>query len=182
MSSLRQNIDHSLDKIRGLGYPERAAISDTARRLIGIDALDRYVGDRDVVGPGADAEKSGRVFGRVRARVKGAVIGQYTNAQGGDAALLGRRDLAAHMVVAGEGRRLQILHAVFYPLDRYAEHDRGDDRADVARVDPDLVTKPAADIGRDNADLVLGDAGDQRGYGAHGVRRPKRAPNRQAAA
>jgi hypothetical protein len=119
----RQNIDHPLDEVRRLGHPERAAIRDTPRRLIGIDALDRHMGDRDVVGPGADAEKSGRIFGRVGAGVKRAVIGQYMAAQCGDAALLGGRDFAAHVVVAGESCRLQILHAVFDPLDRHAKHD-----------------------------------------------------------
>jgi len=33
------------------------------------------MGDRDIVGTGADAEKSGRVFCRVGAGVKGTVIG-----------------------------------------------------------------------------------------------------------
>src|SRR5262249_21336256 len=44
----RQNIDHALNKIRRLCHSERAAIRDTARRLVRIDALDHHMGDWDV--------------------------------------------------------------------------------------------------------------------------------------
>ena len=50
-------------------------------------------------------------------------------------------------------------------------HDRGDDRADIARIDADLVAEAAADVGRDHVDLVLRNAGEQRGHGADDVRR-----------
>jgi hypothetical protein len=71
---------------------------------------------------------------------------------------LGRRDLALHPVVAGEGGGHQVVHPVLDPFHRLAGDDRGDDGADVARIDADLVAEAAADVGRDDADVVLGDA------------------------
>ena len=59
--------------------------------------------------------------------------------------------------------------------------DRGDDRADVARIGADLVAEAAADVGRDDVDLVLGDLRDQRADRADDVRRLERAPQRQLA-
>ena len=72
--------------------------------------------------------------------------------------------------------------AVLHPLDRLADHQRGDDRADVAGVDRHLVAEAAADVGRDDPDLVLGQAGDQRVDGAVGVRRLAGRPEGQLAA
>ena len=76
----------------------------------------------------------------------------------GDPPVAGRRDLAAHVVVAGERRGHQVLRAVLHPLDRRAHHARGDHGAHVAGVEPDLVAEPAADVGRHDADPVLRDA------------------------
>ena len=77
----RQHIDHPLDEVGGFGHPERAAIGDAARRLVGVDAVDRQMGDRNVIGTGADAEEAGRVLGRVGAGVERAVIGEHMAAQ-----------------------------------------------------------------------------------------------------
>ena len=59
--------------------------------------------------------------------------------------------------------------------------DRGDDRTDIARIDADLVAEAAADVGRDDADIVLRDVGDQRGHRAHRVRRLEGAPDGELA-
>ena len=56
---------------------------------------------------------------------------------------------------------------------------RADDRADVARVDRHLVAEPAADVRRDDPDLVLGQAGDQRVQRAVRVRCLGGAPDRE---
>ena len=109
------------------------------------------------------------------------MVGQHVHSEAGDPAVPGRRELAGHVVVAGERRRRKVLDPVLDPFDRDAEHDRGDDRADVARIDADLVAEAAADVGRDDVDLGLGNAGQQRGHGAHDVRRLERAPDRELA-
>ncbi len=47
-----------------------------------------------------------------------------------------------------------------------------------ARIKADLVAKAAADVRRDDADLVLGDSGDQRRNGANGMWRLESPPHR----
>jgi len=85
------------------------------------------------------------------------VIRQRVAAQAGHLAVLGGGDLGGHVVVAREGGRRQVLDAVLDPLHRFAGYDRGDDRADIARIGADLVAEAAANVGRDDMDLVLGD-------------------------
>ena len=72
------------------------------------------------------------------------------------------RQLAVHVVVAGEAGRDQVAGAVLDPLHRPADQERGGRRDDVARVDRHLVAEAAADVRRDDPDLVLGQAGDDR--------------------
>ena len=129
---LGQDVHRPLDAIGRLGDPERAAIGDAARRLVGVDAVDRDMRDREVVGAGDDVEEAGRPFRWVGAGVEGAVVGDGVDAEAGHLAVLGRRDLGRHVVVAGEGGGRQVLDAVLDPLHRQAGDDRGDDGADVA--------------------------------------------------
>ena len=178
---LRQDVHGALDAVGGLGDAERAAIGDAARRLVGVDAVDRAVGDREVVGAGDDVEEPGRPLAGIGAGVEGAVVGQHMHAQARDLAVLGRGDLRGHVVVAREGGGRQILDPVLDPLHRPARHDRGDDGADIAGIGADLVAEAAADIGRDDVDLVLGDLRDQRRHRADDVRRLEGAPHRQLA-
>ena len=177
----RQHVDHALDEVGRLGHPERAAVGDPARRLVGVDAVDGEIRHRDVVAAGADVEEAGRELGRVGAGVEGAVVGGGVAPEAGDPAVLRRGDAPVHGVVAGEAGGHQVLHPVLDPLHRLAGDDRGDDGADVARVDRDLVAEAAADVGGDDADVVLGDAGDERGDGADRVRGLEGAPDGQLA-
>ena len=176
-----EHVDHPLDEVRRFGDPERAAVGDPARRLVGVHAVHGHVGGRDVVGPGTDVKEPGRKLRRIGAGVEGPVVGDDVALESRDPAVPGRRDLAGHVVVAGEGGRGQVLDAVLDPLDRHAGHDRGDDRADVARIDPDLVAEAAADVRRDDPDVVLRDVGDEGRDGAHRVRRLERAPDGELA-
>ena len=57
-----QDVDHALDHVHGFGDPERAAVGDAARRLVGVDAVYLDVRRREVVRPGGDAEEAGREF------------------------------------------------------------------------------------------------------------------------
>ena len=177
----REHVDHPLDEVARLGHPERAAVRDAAGRLVGVHAVDRDVRRGDVVRAGADVEEAGRPLGRVRAGVEGAVVRDGAARQPRDAAVLGRADAALHVVVAGEGGRHQVLGAVLDPLDRDAGEEGHRDRADVARVDPDLVAEAAADVRRDDADVVLGQRRDQRGHRPDRVRRLEGAVDRHLA-
>ena len=44
---LRHDVHRALDRIGDLGDAERAAIGDAARRLVGVDAVDREMRDRE---------------------------------------------------------------------------------------------------------------------------------------
>ena len=163
------------------GDAERAAIGDAARRLVGIDAVDQHMRRREIVGAADDAEQSRRPLGGVGAGVEGAVVGDGVAAQARHLAVLGRGDFRLHVEVARERRGREILDAILGPFHRPAGHDRGDDRADIARIGADLVAEAAADVRGDDVDLVLGDFRDQRADGADDMRRLERAPQRQLA-
>ena len=156
----RQNLDHPLDEVDGLCHAERTAVTDTARRLVGIDAIDGEIGHRDVIGARADVHESGRELGRVGASVKPTVVGRCVAPKAKDLTLFGGCDLTLHPIVPGEGRGHQIVHPVFDPLDRLACHDGGHDRTDITRIGAHLVAKATADIRRHHADVVLFDAGN----------------------
>ena len=94
----------------------------------------------------------------------------------------GGRDLAVHVVVPRERGGHQVLRPVLHPLDRAAGHHGAHDRADVPRVDGDLVAEPAADVRGDDPDLVLGQAGDQGVQGAVRVRGLGGGPDGELAA
>ena len=126
-------------------------------------------------------EEAGREVGRLRDAVEGAVVGEHVHVDGEDLAVLRRRDLRLHVVVAGERRRHEVLAAVLHPLHRLAGDDGADDREDVAGVDADLVAEAAADIGADDADLVLRQARHHRVDRAVGVGRLARRVHRELA-
>ncbi len=154
---LRHDVHGALDAVSGFGDAERAAIGDAARRLVGIDAVDQAIRRREIVGAADDAEQARRPFGGIGAGVERAVVGDGVAAHRRHLAVLGGGDLHVHVEVAGERRRRQILDAVLDPFHRAAGDDRGDDRADIARIGADLVAEAAADVGGDDVDLVLGD-------------------------
>src|SRR5487761_2793854 len=59
--------------------------------------------------------------------------------------------------VAPVDRRDEVFAPVLRPADGMLEHARGEDRQRIARVVGDLAAKAAADIARDDANLVLWD-------------------------
>src|SRR5690606_3897919 len=97
-----EQVDHALDQVDGLGYPERARVGHAAGGLVGVDAGDLAVRRLQVVAAGEDVEEPGRVLGRVGAGVERAVVGDDVDPQAEDPAVAGGGDLAAHVVVAGE--------------------------------------------------------------------------------
>ena len=118
-----QAVDDPLDQVDRLGDPERAGVRDAARRLVGVDRGHLAVRGLDVVAAGEDAEEAGRVLHRRGGAVERAVVGEHVGADGQDLAVAGRRDLAAHDVVAGEAGADQVLRAVLHPLHRLAGDD-----------------------------------------------------------
>ena len=124
-------------------------------------------------------EEPGRVLAGLRGPVERAVVGQHPGPEGEDPAVPGRGDLAVHVVVAGERGGHQVLRPVLDPLHRLAGHHGGDHGAEVPRVHRDLVAEPAADVGGDDPDLVLGQPGHQRVQGAVRVRRLRGRPHRE---
>ena len=179
---MRHEVDHALDRVHGLGHAERAAVGDAARRLVRVGAVHLDVGGLEVVGAGADVEEPGRELRRVGGGVGVAVVGQRLDSERGERAVLARRQLGGDVVVAGEGIRLEVLHAVLDPLHRLAGEHRGGHRDDVARIDRHLAAEAAADVRRDDPDLVLGQAdvaGHQREHRADGVRRLRGHPHRE---
>src|SRR5207249_2325368 len=68
----------------------------------------------------------------------------------------------AHVKVAREPGRDQVLAAVLHPLHRLADQQRRRRRDHVAGIDRHLVAEAAADVGRDDPDVLLGQPGDDR--------------------
>ena len=165
-----ERVDHSLDEVHSLGDAERAAIRDTARRLVRVDGLDLDVRSLEIVRPADDVEEPGRELGRLRGAVERAVVGDHVDPQAGDLPAL-RAHLRVHHVVACESRRHEVLGAVLDPLDRHAGDDRAGDCAHVARIDRNLVAESAADVLALDPDHVLGQSRDVRVDGAVRMRR-----------
>ena len=99
-----------------------------------------------------------------------ALVGQHVDPQAEHLAVVVQGQLAVHVEVAGEPGRDQVAGAVLDPLDRPADQQRGRGGDHVARVDGHLVAEAAAEVGRDDLDLVLGQPGDQREHRPVGVR------------
>ena len=101
------------------------------------------------------------------------MVGDGLDSEGFHLAVAAGGHLCGDVVVAGEGVGNEVFHAVFDPLDGLACQERGGDGENVAGIDRHLASEAAADVGRYDADLVLGQSqvsGDEREYGADGVR------------
>ena len=166
----REVLHQTLDQVRGLGDAERAPVGNAARRLVRVDTIDLAVRRLEVVRPRGDVEEAGRPLRRLRLRVEGTVVGEDVGANGKHLAVLRGRELALHVVIAGKARGHEILGTALDPLDRLADQQRGRGCHDVARVDRHLVAEATADVGRDDADLLLGQTCHQRKQRAMRVR------------
>ena len=173
---LSHHVHGALDTIGGLGHAERAAIGDTARRLIGVNAIDQHMGGWKIVRTADDAEQAGRPFGGIGAGVERAVVGDGVAPQPGDFAVLGSGDFDVHVEVARKRGGRKIFNPILDPFDRPSGDDRSDDRTNVSGIGSDFVAETAADIWRDDVDLVLGNFRNQGTDGANDVWRLERAP------
>ena len=150
-------------------------------RLVRVRALGRDVRRRQVVGPAHDVEQPDLELRRLRVGVERALVGQQRRPQAEHGPVALERQLAVHVVVAGEPGRDQVLGAVLDPLHRVAEQQRRRRGHHVAGVDRHLVAEPAADVGRDDPDLLLGQARHQREHRPDRVRRLRRHVDRRLA-
>ena len=116
-------------------------------------------------------KRPGLELRRLRVGERVALVGEHLHAQARHRPVVLQRELAVHVEVAREAGRDQVAGAVLDPLHRPAEQERRRGRDDVARVDGHLVAEPAADVGRDDLDVLLRQPGDEREHRAVRVRR-----------
>ena len=176
----RRGVDQALEQITGLGPPGAAIGAD--RHGVGAHALDVDV-------DGADRIKAGHQIGRARRheaaerRQVGADIGEDRNAQAEEAALgverqLGARDVIAALIVGDETFR-----AILLPFHRPRDLAARPDHERMLGIDESLHAEAAADIGRDQAQLVLRQFQHDLGQRiAHEMRALGRGVERRAAA
>ena len=116
-------------------------------------------------------EQPGLELRRLRVREGVALVGQQADADRRHLPLVRERELALHVEVAREPGRDQVPGAVLDPLDRAADEERRGRGDDVAGVDRHLVAEAAADVRRDDLDLVLGEPGHEGEHRPVRVRR-----------
>ena len=114
----------------------------------------------------ADFELARLGIGKERAMVG---VGVHAHAQ--NAAVPAQRHLALEVDVAAESGGDEVPALVLDPLDGAFEQDRSPDRHHVARIHRHLVPETAAEVGRDDADHVLGQLGHHCHCGPDDVRR-----------
>ena len=107
-------------------------------------------------------EQAGPELRRLRVGEERAVVGHHLHAQAEHLPVALQRQLAVHVVVAGEPGRDQVLGARLDPLHRLPDQERRGRRDHVAGVDRDLVPEPAAEVGGDDPDVLLGQPGHHR--------------------
>ena len=180
-------LDEPLDQVGRLRDAERAAIGDTPGRLVRVVAVGHDVRGGHHVGAGHDVEQTNLELRGLRIGVERALVGLQRRAQAEHRAVVLQRELAVHVEVAREPGRDQVLGAILDPLHGVAEQQRRRRRDHVAGIHGHLVPEPAAEIRRDDPDVLLGQARDQREHRAdrvgrlrgHVDRRPGRSPGRR---
>ena len=175
----RDEVDQPLDHEGRLGPPGAAV--GVRRRRVREDAVDDLADVRDVVRARQhqavqDRRNAGRGGREVRAHV-----GPHGRADADDRAVLLRGHLDVLDVIAAVDRAAVVLGPRLGPLDRAAALLRREDHHRVLGIVRDLAAEAAAHLGRDDADLVLGDAGVEREQEADDVRVLGRHPERDLA-
>ena len=155
----RADLDQPLDHEGRLGPPGAAIGID--RHGVGVDRVDLAVDRRNVV----LARQQRRVeIGRHRRREGrhiGAEIGDGLDLEPGDLAVIAERHLGVGDMVAAMRVGQERLGAVAGPFHRAADLLRGPQADDLFGIDENLRAEAAADVGRDDAQLVLGRHADE---------------------
>ena len=165
-----RSVDHALLEEHGLGHTEGASVGDATRCLVRVVAHAGEVSCRDVVAREGRVHEPDLELGGLSITVERTVIGDRVHAHAQDLAVLAHSDLALQVHIATEAGRDEVAGVVLNPLHRTLGQDRREDRDDVAGVDRHLVAEAATEVGRDDADLVLGDLRDHGHCCAHDVR------------
>ena len=148
----------------------RAAIG-VDRRGVGIDRVDLGVDVGNIVlARQQQRVEIGRHAGRERREI-GAQVGDRMGAQAGDLARRVDRQFGVTEMVAAMRVGEERLGAVGRPFHRAVDFARRPDAHGLLGVDEDFRAEAAADIGRDDAQLVLGrDADEGRQHEARDMR------------
>ena len=170
----RDQIDRALHREGGF-RPPGAAIG-RVRHLVGGDDPARGGEVLDLVGAG---QVDRGVVGDARAdRVPGAAIDDVVVAEREDAALVVEPDLDIVQLVARMRRGHEMLAPVLDPAHRPAEAAREERDQQVLGIDVALAAEAAADIERDEAHALLGEAEDRGDLAAHPMHDLGRRPDR----
>ncbi len=158
----RRGLDDALHRVGGLG-PAGAAVS-VDRRGVGEHRVDGAADLRRRVLAGEQRRvQDGRHRGREGAEV-GTQVGGGVDAQAEELAVLVQRQFGGGQVVATMGVGEEGLRALGGPLDRPTQLLARPDQRRLLAVEEDLAAEAAADVGCDDAHLVLGNAEHE---GAH---------------
>ena len=168
-----------LDGERRLG-PAGAAVG-VGGHLVGEDAVALEPVGRELV----DAREHERAQDRDARGDQpqvGAHVGEQPDLEALDVALAVGGDVDVLDLVAAVVGGHQRLAAGLGPLDRLAEPAGHQEREHLLRGDLQLAAEAAADVGGDDPQLVLGDAGDHRQHHPQDVRDLGRRPHREVVA
>src|SRR5207247_1230409 len=102
---------------------------------------------------------------------EGSVVGVEVDTQGEHLSVPIQGEVPSHMEVTRKAGRDEVLVAVLDPLHGTADEQARRRSDHVTRVDGNLVAETAADVRRDDPDVLLGQAGDEGEHGAYGVGR-----------
>ena len=148
----RRGIDETLEQISGL-RPAGAAIG-ADRHGVGADAFDVDVDRADRIETGDEIGRARRHEAAERRQIS-ADIGEDRDAQAEEAALVVERELGARGVIAALIVGDKTFGAILLPLHRPRDLAARPDHERVLGIDEGLHAEAAADIGRDQAQLVL---------------------------
>ena len=148
----RRRVDQALKQIAGFGPPRATIGAD--RHGVGAHALDVDVDRRGRIDARHEIRRARRHEG-AEWREIGAEIGDDRDAQAEEAAVVVKRKLGARDVIAALVVGDEALGAVLLPLHRPFQLAAGPDHQRLLGIDEGLHAEPAADVGRDQAELVL---------------------------
>ena len=168
-------IDHALHVVGGLG-PSCAAIGCNGGG-IGKDTVDLDIDCGDVVN--ADGHPAGEL-GNDEDEGIGAHVGDHAHLQAGDAPVLAHGEGVVGDLPAAVRCGQEVLAAAFDPAEGKLIAHREAGKHHLFGIDADLHAEPAADLGRDDANGVLGNAQHAGELAAHEVRGLRAGPDREA--
>ena len=164
----RDCVDRPLGDVSAFG-PAIAAIG-VDRHGIGHDHPGARRVVLDLVGPGAEIDRVHRRAAACHVRQIGADIAQRLDLQAENPPVIAEGDFNRLGVRPAMVGRLMAFGTRFPPLDGYAKRARQIRAEQVLRIEMHLRAEPAADVGRDDPQAMLGNADRVRNPAAMHVR------------